>query len=208
MPLRSAPASTWGRSPADRYIVKDENTKDLVWWKGPEGGGGNQPIDNRCWAELKATATSGVSNERVYVIDGFCGSSPGSRIKVRFIASVPWQAHFVKNMFLRPEKSELEGFVPDFTVINSSASSFRNWKKHGLNSSAYVAINLTEKLMVIGGTWYAGEMKKGIFSVMNHILPQRGVASMHCSANIGEDGTTSVNLRLVRHRQDYTVIRP
>ena len=181
-----------GRTPSDRYVVRDEGTADSVWWKEPGKAGGNQPIDRRQWDALKSVAIGGVSRDRVYVVDGFCGARARTRLKVRFIVSVAWQAHFVKNMFLRPTPEELEGFEPDFTVVNSSSAVNGNWREHGLNSEAFVAINLSERMMVIGGTWYAGEMKKGIFSVMNYLLPTKGVAAMHCSANIGADGETSV----------------
>ena len=181
-----------GRTPRDRYVVKDSQTQDKVWWKEPDRNDGNQAIDQRQWDALKSVAVRGASKDRLYVIDGYCGSSPASRLRVRFILSVAWQAHFVKNMFLRPSPEELVDFEPDFTVINSSASADKDWRKHGLNSEAFVAINLSERMMVIGGTWYAGEMKKGIFSVMNYLLPSQGMAAMHCSANIGADGTTSI----------------
>lgn len=179
-----------GRSPRDRYVVRDALTADLVWWKEPGRKGGNQAIDGRQWAAVKSVAVKGASKRRLYVVDCFCGASPSSRLAVRFILSVAWQAHFVRNMFLRPTPAELEEFEPEFTVVNSSAAPDRDWAEHGLNSETFVAINLSERMMVIGGTWYAGEMKKGIFSVMNFLLPQRGIASMHCSANVGSYGST------------------
>ena len=128
----------------------------------------------------------------MFVIDGFCGANPDSRLAVRIITEVAWQAHFAKNMFIRPSEEELVGFEPDFVVLNGSETVNPNWKEHGLNSENFVAFNLTEKMQVIGGTWYGGEMKKGLFSVMNYLLPLRGIASMHCSANVGKDGDVAI----------------
>jgi len=182
-----------GRSPKDKYIVEDAVTKDSIWWNSPKAPNDNKPISTTTWNALKETTTNQLSGKRLFVVDAFCGANENSRLKVRFIMEVAWQAHFVKNMFIRPTDQELENFgEPDFIVMNGSKTSFKDFAAHGLNSEVYVAFNLTEKVQIIGGTWYGGEMKKGLFSMMNYYLPLQGIASMHCSANKGKDGDVAV----------------
>ena len=182
-----------GRSPKDKYIVKDAVTENTVWWTSEQAVNDNKPISQDTWNALKENTVSCLANKKLYVVDAFCGANEDSRLKVRFIMEVAWQAHFVKNMFIRPTAEELANFgEPDFVVINSSKTSFADYKAHGLNSEVYIAFNLTEKIQLIGGTWYGGEMKKGMFSIMNYYLPLKGMASMHCSANVGKDGDVAV----------------
>jgi len=179
-----------GRSPKDRYIVKDAVTENTIWWDGVI----NKPMNQDVWQHCKKLAQQQLSkNGRLYVVDTFCGTNPDTRLKVRFIVEVAWQAHFVTNMFIRPSHYELENYgEPDFVVLNASKTVNPQWKEQGLNSEVFVSFNLTEKMQVIGGTWYGGEMKKGIFAMMNYYLPLRGVASMHCSANVGEKGDVAL----------------
>ena len=182
-----------GRSPKDKYIVKDSITENTIWWNSEKVVNDNKPINQSTWAALKNNTTTQLSGKKLYVVDAFCGANENSRLKVRFIMEVAWQAHFVTNMFIRPTEEELEHFgEPDFIVMNGSKTSFKDFADYGLNSEVYVAFNLTEKIQVIGGTWYGGEMKKGMFSMMNYYLPLQGIASMHCSANKGEDGDVAV----------------
>ncbi len=182
-----------GRSPKDKYIVEDEVTKDSIWWTSDKAVNDNKKISPTTWNALKETTVNQLSGKRLFVIDAFCGANENTRLKVRFIMEVAWQAHFVKNMFIRPTEEELDNFgEPDFIVMNASKTSFKDYAAHGLNSEVYVAFNLTEKVQLIGGTWYGGEMKKGLFSMMNYYLPLQGIASMHCSANKGKDGDVAV----------------
>lgn len=182
-----------GRSPKDKYIVKDNVTKDTIWWTSQNSINDNKSISETTWNALKHHTVEQLSGKKLYVVDAFCGATENSRLKVRFIMEVAWQAHFVKNMFIRPTEEELENYgEPDFVVMNASKASFKDYKAHGLNSEVYVAFNLTEKIQLIGGTWYGGEMKKGLFSMMNYYLPLQGIASMHCSANKGVDGDVAV----------------
>ncbi|MBU3680398.1 MAG: phosphoenolpyruvate carboxykinase (ATP) [Flavobacterium sp.] len=182
-----------GRSPKDKYIVKDAITQDTIWWPSEKAPNDNKPISPATWNALKSSTVSQLSNKTLYVVDAFCGANANTRLKVRFIMEVAWQAHFVTNMFIRPTVAELEQFgEPDFVVMNASKSGFKDYAAHGLNSEVYVAFNLTEKIQLIGGTWYGGEMKKGLFSMMNYYLPLRGIASMHCSANKGKDNDVAI----------------
>ncbi len=182
-----------GRSPKDKYIVKDSVTENTVWWNSEKATNDNKPISQDTWNALKENTIQQLSGKKLYVVDAFCGANEDTRLKVRFIMEVAWQAHFVKNMFIRPSKGELENFgEPDFIVMNGSKTSFKDFAAHGLNSEVYVAFNLTEKIQLIGGTWYGGEMKKGMFSMMNYYLPLKGMASMHCSANKGAAGDVAV----------------
>lgn len=182
-----------GRSPKDKYIVNDVVTKDTIWWTSDKAVNDNKPISTETWSALKETTVTQLSEKRLFVVDAFCGANKDTRLKVRFIMEVAWQAHFVTNMFIRPTKEELANFgEPDFIVMNGSKTSFKDYKAHNLNSEVYVAFNLTEKIQLIGGTWYGGEMKKGLFSMMNYYLPLQGIASMHCSANKGKDGDVAV----------------
>jgi phosphoenolpyruvate carboxykinase (ATP) len=182
-----------GRSPKDKYVVLDDKTRDTVWWKSENATvSDNKPISTEIWNHCKNIASKQLSGKRLFVVDCFSGSNEDTRLKVRFIIEVAWQAHFVKNMFLRPEPEELENFEPDFVVLNAAKAINTEWQKQGLNSENFVFFNLTEGMLVIGGTWYGGEMKKGIFSVMNYYLPLKGIASMHCSANVGKNGDTAI----------------
>jgi phosphoenolpyruvate carboxykinase (ATP) len=184
-----------GRSPKDKYIVRDETTENTVWWANPAPGkksSDNKPISTETWEKLKNISVNQLSGKKLYVVDGFAGANPNTRLSVRFVMEVAWQAHFVKNMFIRPTEEELKDFTPDFVVLNASKTVNPDWKEEGLNSEVFVAFNLHERMAVIGGTWYGGEMKKGIFSIMNYYLPLQGIASMHCSANMGKNGDTAV----------------
>ena len=177
-----------GRSPKDKYIVMDENSKDTVWWTTDEYKNDNHPISEAVWTELKDLAKTELSNKRLFVVDAFCGANADTRMAIRFIVEVAWQAHFVKNMFIQPTAEELENFEPDFIVYNASKAKVENYKELGLNSETAVAFNITTKEQVILNTWYGGEMKKGLFSMMNYFLPLKGIASMHCSANTDLNG--------------------
>jgi phosphoenolpyruvate carboxykinase (ATP) len=182
-----------GRSPKDKYIVKDATTEDTVWWRSETArSSDNKPISREVWEHGFNLAKEQLSGKRLFVVDGFCGANEDTRLNVRFVMEVAWQAHFVKNMFIRPTVEQLEEFEPDFIVFNAPKTTNPEWKEQGLNSDVFVFFNLSEKLAVIGGTWYGGEMKKGIFSVMNYYLPMQGIASMHCSANVGKDGDTAI----------------
>ncbi len=177
-----------GRSPKDKYIVMDENSKDTVWWTTDEYKNDNHPMSEEVWSVLKGIAQKELSNKRLFVVDAFCGAHADTRMAVRFIVEVAWQAHFVKNMFIQPTAEELENFEPDFVVYNASKAKVDNYKELGLNSETAVAFNITSKEQVIINTWYGGEMKKGMFSMMNYYLPLKGIASMHCSANTDMNG--------------------
>ena len=179
-----------GRSPKDRFIVKDDVTKDTIFWDGKV----NLPTTPEIFESCKELVLDQLSSaKKIYVVDTFCGTNTDTRLKVRFIVEVAWQAHFVTNMFIRPSHYELENYgEPDFTVINGSKTTNPNWEAQELNSENFVMFNLTQKLQIIGGTWYGGEMKKGMFAMMNYYLPLKGMASMHCSANVGEDGDVAL----------------
>lgn len=179
-----------GRSPKDRYIVKDATTENTIWWDGSI----NKPVSTEIWNDLKGIVINQLSSsKKLYVVDTFCGTNEDTRMKVRFIVEVAWQAHFVTNMFIRPSGYELDNYgEPDFVVFNGSKATNPNWKAQGLNSEVFVLFNLTEKVQIIGGTWYGGEMKKGMFAMMNYYLPLKGMASMHCSANVGAEGDVAV----------------
>lgn len=182
-----------GRSPKDKFIVMDDVTKDTMWWTSDQAKNDNKPTTQKVWSELKSLVAAQLSGKKLYVVDTFCGANEDTRLKVRFIMEVAWQAHFVKNMFIRPSDAELAAYgEPDFVVMNGSKTTNPNWKEQGLNSENFTVFNLTEKMQVIGGTWYGGEMKKGMFAMMNYYLPLRGMASMHCSANVGKDGDTAI----------------
>ena len=182
-----------GRSPKDKFFVKDETSENTVWWTSEEYKNDNKPVTPEAWKELKKIATEQLSNKKLYVMDTFCGANENTRLKIRFIMEVAWQAHFVKNMFIRPTEEELANYgEPDFVVLNASKAKVENYKELGLNSETAVVFNLTEKVQVIINTWYGGEMKKGMFSYMNYLLPLKGIASMHCSANTNEKGETAI----------------
>ncbi len=177
-----------GRSPKDKYIVDDVNSHDKVWWTTPEYKNDNHPMSEEVWATVKDIAKKELSGKKLYVVDAFCGANADTRMAVRFIMEVAWQAHFVKNMFIRPTEEELKNFEPDFIVYNASKATVANYKELGLNSETCVAFNTTTREQVIINTWYGGEMKKGMFSMMNYYLPLKGIASMHCSANTDMNG--------------------
>lgn len=181
-----------GRSPKDKYIVMDDTTRDTVWWTSDQAKNDNKAITPEVFADLKDLVTGQLSEKKLFVVDGYCGANKSTCLKVRFVVEVAWQAHFVKNMFIRPSEDELATFEPDFVVMNGSKTGNANYKEHGLNSETFVAFDLTQKIQLIGGTWYGGEMKKGMFSMMNYLLPLQGIASMHCSANVGQEGDTAI----------------
>ena len=178
-----------GRSPKDKFFVMDDTTKDTIWWTSDEYKNDNKPLSQQSWKVLKEIADKQLSNKRLFVVDTFCGANENSRLKIRFIMEVAWQAHFVTNKFIRPTAEELAAYgEPDFVVLNASKAKVENYKELGLNSETAVVFNLTEKMQVIINTWYGGEMKKGMFSYMNYLLPLKGMASMHCSANTNLEG--------------------
>ena len=182
-----------GRSPKDKFFVMDEVSKNTVWWTSDEYKNDNKPVTEETWKSLKELAVKELSGKKLYVVDTFCGANANSRLKVRFIMEVAWQAHFVTNMFIRPTAEELANYgEPDFVVFNASKAKVENYKELGLNSETAVVFNLTSREQVIINTWYGGEMKKGMFSIMNYLLPLRGMASMHCSANTNEKGETAI----------------
>ena len=177
-----------GRSPKDKFIVMDEKSKDTVWWTTPDYPNDNHPASETTWAACKKLAVDELSGKKLYVVDAFCGANKDTRMAVRFIVEVAWQAHFIKNMFILPTAEELESFEPDFVCYNASKAKVENYKELGLNSETAVLFNVTSREQVILNTWYGGEMKKGLFSMMNYYLPLQGIASMHCSANTDMDG--------------------
>ena len=177
-----------GRSPKDKFIVMDENSKDTVWWTTPEYKNDNHPASEETWAAVKKIAQDELCNKKLYVVDAFCGANADTRMAIRFIMEVAWQAHFVKNMFIIPTDEELESFEPDFVVYNASKAKVENYAELGLNSETAVVFNITSREQVIINTWYGGEMKKGLFSMMNYYLPLKGIAAMHCSANTDMNG--------------------
>lgn len=182
-----------GRSPRDKYVVFDEKTKNTIWWRSEKAiVSDNKKLSPEIWNHCKGIATRHFSGKKLFVVDCFCGANRNTRLNVRFILEVAWQAHFVKNMFIRPESEELENFEPGFVVLMASKCTNPDWKEQGLNSENFVMFNLTENMLIVGGTWYGGEMKKGIFSVMNYYMPLNGIASMHCSANVGKNGDTAI----------------
>lgn len=181
-----------GRSPKDKFIVMDENSKDTVWWTSDEYKNDNHPASEEAWSTVKDIALKELSNKRLFVVDAFCGANKDTRMAIRFIVEVAWQAHFVTNMFIQPTEEELKDFEPDFVVYNASKAKVENYKELGLNSETAVMFNITSREQVIVNTWYGGEMKKGMFSMMNYFLPLKGIASMHCSANVGESGDVAI----------------
>jgi len=181
-----------GRSPKDKFFVKNEASEDSLWWTSDEYKNDNKPCSEAAWADLKAKAVKQLSGKRLFVIDTFCGANPATRLKVRFIMEVAWQAHFVANMFIRPTDQELANYgEPDFVSFNAAKAKVENFKELGLNSETATVFNLKTKEQVILNTWYGGEMKKGIFSIMNYLNPLKGIASMHCSANTDKAGTST-----------------
>ena len=182
-----------GRSPKDKYIVLDDVSRENLWWNTSGSPNDNKPVSAEVWKDLKQTVAEELSGKRLFVVDTYCGANEKVRMKVRFIVEVAWQAHFVRNMFIRPSEAELENYgEPDFVVMNGSKTSNSKWQEHGMNSEVFTVFNMTEKMQVIGGTWYGGEMKKGMFAMMNYYLPLDHMAAMHCSANVGEDGDVAI----------------
>jgi len=187
-----------GRSPKDKYIVLDDKSKDTVWWAAPTNRSDNKPVDHTVWNHCYDLGAKELSGKKLYVVDGFSGANKDTRMNIRFVMEVAWQAHFVKNMFIRPTEEELESFKPSFVVLNAAKAVNNDWKSMKrtdgvpLNSEVFVVFNLTAGKAVIGGSWYGGEMKNGIFSIMNFYLPLKGIAAMHCSANVGKDGDTAI----------------
>lgn len=179
-----------GRSPKDKYIVKNPESEKNVFWAGT--GSDNHPITPEVWNELKKTSVQRLNGQKLYVMDVFCGANPATRLSIRVVTEVAWMAHFTKNMFIRPTEEELKTFKPDWTILNACKTSCSNYKALGLRSEVYAAFNVEERMTVIGGTWYGGEIKKGIFTMMNYFLPLKGIGSFHCSANQGEKGDTAL----------------
>ncbi len=181
-----------GRSPKDKYIVYDKTSKvgapGEVWWTTPEYPNDNHPMTEKVWKTVKKLALNQLSGKRLFVVDGFCGTHKDTRMKVRFIMEVAWQAHFVTNMFIRPKNQKEFDQEPDFVVYCASKAKVDNYEELGLRSDTCVAFNVTSREQVILNTWYGGEMKKGMFSMMNYYLPLKGIAAMHCSANTDMNG--------------------
>jgi len=181
-----------GRSPKDKFIVKNAASEDM-WWSSAESPNDNKPISEEAWKYLEKITSAQLSGKRIFVMDTFLGANKNSRLKVRFMMEVAWQAHFVKNMFIRPSEEELDNYgEPDFVVMNASKALNDRWKELGMNSEVYTCFNMEKKMQVIGGSWYGGEMKKGMFAMMNYFLPKAGIAAMHCSANVGKKGDVAV----------------
>ncbi len=182
-----------GRSPKDKYIVKESESEKHIWWAAPgRKSSDNKPISEEVWKHLSGLSQNQLSGKKLYVTDAFCGTNPNTRLKIRVISEVAWMSHFVKNMFIRPTEKELDDFQPDFVLLNACKTSNPKCREQSLNSEVYAAFNIKERMAVIGGTWYGGEIKKGMFSIMNYFLPLRGIASMHCSANMGKKGDTAI----------------
>ncbi len=182
-----------GRSPKDKYIVKEETSENNIWWRNEHRpASDNKPISEEIWKDLLENSAKQLTGKKLYVQDGFAGANKNTRIGIRIITEVAWMAHFVKNMFVRPTEEELANFEPDYVMLNAAKTSNPKWKEHGLHSEVYAAFNLKEKMACVGGTWYGGEIKKGFFSIMNYLLPLKGIAAMHCSANVGKNGDTAI----------------
>lgn len=182
-----------GRSPKDKFIVKEESSENNIWWRNEHRpASDNKPISEETWNKLKKISAKQLSGKKLYVQDGYAGANENTRIKIRVITEVAWMAHFVKNMFIRPTDEELETFVPDYVMLNAAKTNNPDWKEDEMHSEVYATFNLKEKMACVGGTWYGGEIKKGFFSVMNYLLPLRGIAAMHCSANVGKDGDVAI----------------
>ncbi len=179
-----------GRSAKDKYIVDSPESLKNVWWE--EHGSDNKHLSQETWKSLKSIATEQLTDKKLYVIDGFCGANPQTRICVRLVTEIAWMAHFFKNMFIRPSNEELKNFKPDWTILNACKTSAKNYQDLGLRSETFIAFHIEERMTVIGNTWYAGEIKKGIFSMMNYFLPLKGIGSFHCSANVGKEGDTAL----------------
>ncbi|MDD2965079.1 MAG: phosphoenolpyruvate carboxykinase (ATP) [Bacteroidales bacterium] len=182
-----------GRSPKDKFIVDEETSRDNIWWKtAGRKSSDNKPVSEGTWKDLYGLAVKQLNGKKLYVQDGYAGANPDTRLKIRVVTEVAWMAHFVKNMFIRPEEHELDTFEPDFVMLNACKTTDPEWQKHNLNSEVFVVFNLKERLAVVGGSWYGGEIKKGFFSIMNYYLPLKGIAAMHCSANVGKEGDVAI----------------
>ncbi len=184
-----------GRSAKDKYFVCDETTKNELWWGKPgkeAGTSDNKPLSPEAWAHLKELALNQLNGKKLYVMDGFCGTNPETRLKVRLVTEVAWMAHFFKNMFIRPEEKELAGFKPDWVILSACKTSCKDFEKYNMRSEVFAANNLKERMAIIGGSWYGGEIKKGVFTIMNYFLPKKGIGAFHCSANMGKDGDTAL----------------
>jgi phosphoenolpyruvate carboxykinase (ATP) len=182
-----------GRSPKDKFIVDEETSRGNIWWKNPgRKASDNKPVTEENWKKIYAIGARQLSGKKLYVQDGFAGANKDTRMAIRIVTEVAWMAHFVKNMFIRPTKAEEENFKPDFVMLNACKTTDPDWQEHGLHSEVFVVFNLKEKLSVVGGSWYGGEIKKGFFSIMNYYLPLKNIAAMHCSANMGKDGDTAI----------------
>jgi phosphoenolpyruvate carboxykinase (ATP) len=182
-----------GRSPKDKFIVDEETSRDNIWWKNPgRKASDNKPVSEENWKKIYRIGVKQLNGKNLYVQDGYAGANEDTRMRIRIVTEVAWMAHFVKNMFIRPTDEELERFEPDFVMLNACKTTDPDWEEHGLHSEVFVVFNLKEKLSVVGGSWYGGEIKKGFFSIMNYYLPLKNIAAMHCSANMGSDGDTAI----------------
>ncbi|MCA9405277.1 MAG: phosphoenolpyruvate carboxykinase (ATP) [Candidatus Omnitrophica bacterium] len=182
-----------GRSPKDKYIVEDDITKDTIWWaSGEASGSDNKRLSQEAWKHLEQISAQQLSGKKLYVMDGFCGANQDTRMNIRLITEVAWMAHFFKNMFIRPTEEELKDFKPDWTILNACKTTCQDFAKYNMRSEVFGAFNITKRMTVIGGTWYGGEIKKGIFSIMNYFLPLKQIGAFHCSANMGEKGDTAL----------------
>jgi len=182
-----------GRSPKDKYIVEEDESKSNIWWANPiRKSSDNKPLSEVIWKELYRNSVNQLNGKNIYVMDGFAGANQDSRLKIRVVTEVAWMAHFVKNMFIRPNEEELKDFIPDFVMLNACKTTNIKWQEYNMNSDVYIVFNIKERRAVVGGTWYGGEIKKGFFSIMNYFLPLKGIASMHCSANMGKDGDVAI----------------
>lgn len=182
-----------GRSPKDKYIVDEPEARPNVWWAGPDRkGSDNKPVSEEVWEQLLKRGQKQLSNKRLYVTDAFCGANPDTRLRIRVVSEIAWVSHFVKNMFIRPTDEELEAFEPDFVMLHAAKTVNPDWQEQKLNSEVFVVFNIGKRMAVVGGSWYGGEIKKGFFSIMNYFLPLKGIAAMHCSANMGKDGDTAI----------------
>ena len=183
-----------GRSPKDKYFVEELSTSDNIWWASGDNGSDNKPITDQCWRALKDITIKQLTGKDLFIQDGYCGANPSSRLRVRVLTEVAWAAHFTKNMFIRPQEDEVDDFEPDWTILHACKTTNTNWKAMGLKSEVYVVFNIAERLTLVGGTWYGGEIKKGIFSMMNYFLPLKEIGAFHCSANVGEANDTALFL--------------
>lgn len=182
-----------GRSPKDKYIVDEDESRSDIWWASPNRkGSDNKPVSEKVWSDLLKIGQQQLSGKKLYVVDAFCGANVSTRLSIRIVTEIAWAAHFVKNMFIRPSEEELKHFRPDFVMLHACRAVNPNWKEMGLNSEVFVTFNLKARMAVVGGTWYGGEIKKGFFSIMNYYLPLKGIAAMHCSANMGKEGETAL----------------